>query len=233
MTAASDQRATTVLAAASRLGVRYRTSWPLAVLTGALILGTTAIDVVRTRDAMALVTPEGGIVDDPSRVQGILSVGTFWLIGFILSGIAWSLWIAIVVANVPALTARWPSRSPAGAFFALWIPIIGLKRPYSVVREVVAIPSGSALGPALLVIAWWLAFLAQFYLPTIVVFLRAVGHDDPTIGAAMSTGSATRIALVLVAAILAALVLVTVEYFQQIALERRSQAVIGPDSGAA
>jgi hypothetical protein len=36
-----------------------------------------------------------------------------------------------------------------------------------------------------------------------------------------------------VAAILAALVLVTVEYFQQIALERRSQAVIGPDSGAA
>ncbi len=229
----SAQQARTVLATATRLGVRYRTTWPLAVATGALILGTTALDVVRTRDAMALITPDGGVIDDPTRLQGLVSVGTAWLIGYVLSGLAWSLWIALVVANVPALTARWPNRTPAGAFFALWIPIINLKRPYSVVKEVTAILSDAAVGPALLVIAWWVTFLASFYLPTIVVFLRALGNDDPTIGASMATESTTRIALVIVATILAALVLVTVEYVQRVALDRRSQVVLGPESGGA
>jgi len=233
MSAATAQGTTSVLAAATRLGVRYRATWPLAVLTGALILGTTALDVVRTRQAMGLITPDGGVVDDPTRVEGLLSVGTAYLVGYVLSGVAWSLWIALVVANVPALTARWPNRSPLGAFFALWIPIINLKRPYSVVKEVTAILSGATFGPALLVIAWWVTFLASFYLPTIVVFVRALGHDDSTVGAAMSTGSTTRIAVVFVAATLAALVLVTVEYHQRRALDRRREVVLGGEPGAA
>ena len=44
--------------------------------------------------------------------------------------------MALLVANVPALTGALPSHGPLGAFFALWIPFIGLKRPYSIVKQV-------------------------------------------------------------------------------------------------
>ena len=228
--AASAQSRQTVLVAATRLGVRYRPSWPVALLAGLLILGTTALDVLRTREAMALLTPDGPVAPDPARLQGLISVGTVWLAGYVLSGVLWSIWMALIVMNVPALTARWPSYGPFAALFALWIPIIGLKRPFSIVKQVTTLLSGAGFGPALLVIAWWLTFMASFYLPTFVQLLRALGGDDRTVGESMATGSVTRLALVIVAAILAALVLVTVEYLQRVALERRSQVVLGVEA---
>lgn len=199
----------------------------MAVLAGLLILGTTGLDVLRTREAMALITPDGPVVADPARLQELISVGTVWLAGYVLSGVMWSIWMALIVMNVPALTARWPSYGAFAAFFALWIPIIGLKRPYSIVKQVTTLLSGAGFGPAVLVIAWWLTFMASFYLPTFVQFLRALGGDDRTVWQSMATGSVTRLALVIVAAILAALVLVMVEYLQRVALERRTQIVLG------
>lgn len=224
--AVAAQETRTVLAAASRLGVRYRASWPVAVVAGAFILGTTALDVLRTREAMAVAT--GTVAADPTHVQGVVTLGTAYLVGYLASGVFWSVWMALLVSNVPALTARWPSHGALGALFALWIPFIGLKRPYSIVKQVTTLLGGSA-GAGLLIIAWWIAFLGSFYLPSIVVFLRALSRDDKTLGDALNTGSVTRIVVVIVAAILAALVLVTVEYEQRLALERRSQVVLGPE----
>ena len=224
--AAAAQETRTVLAAASRLGVRYRPSWPVALVTGVLILGTTGLDVLRTREAMAVAT--GAVAADPGRVQSAITLGSAYLVGYIASGIFWSLWMALLVANVPALTARWPSHGPLGAFFALWIPFIGLKRPYSIVKQVTTLLGGGAWA-GLLVIAWWVAFLGSFYLPSIVVFLRALDRDDTTVGDALTTGSVTRIGVVIIAAILAALVLVTVEYYQRLALERRSDIVLAAE----
>jgi hypothetical protein len=230
--AAQAQTTTTILAAATRLGVRYRPSWPVALLAGILILGTTGLDVLRTREALSVLTPDGTLATDPTHIAAMNTVTAIWAVGYGLSGIAWSVWMALLVSNVPALTARWPSHGPIGAFFALWIPFIGLKRPYSIVKQVTTLLSGASFGPALLVIAWWLTFLASFYLPTIVVFLRALGGDDQSVGASMSTGSVTRLALVIVAAVLAALVLVSVEYFQRLALERRTQIVFGAEGAS-
>jgi hypothetical protein len=231
MTAASAEATTTVLAAATRLGARYRTTWPLAALTGALILASTAIEVIQNRISLTLVRPDGSVAMDPPHEQTLLTLGIAHLVCFILAGLGWSLWIAVVVSNVPALTARWPNRSPAGAFFAGWIPIISLKRPYSVVREVVTILSDAAFGPALLVIGWWITWLTYQYGPFVVMFLRALGGDDLTVGDLTSSGVWSGIIFEIVAAILAALVLVTVEYFQRVALDRRSQVVLGPESG--
>jgi hypothetical protein len=131
------------------------------------------------------------------------------------------------VANVPALTARWPTRSPTGAFFAQWIPIINLKRPFTVVRDVVIILSGGAAGPALVVILWWIAFLARYVVPFVYVFLRVIGNDDPTPGDTVRTGSQISIYVSIIAAGLAACVLLTVEYYQNLALRRRSVVVLG------
>ncbi len=231
--AAQAQTTTSILAAASRLGVRYRPSWPVALLAGILILATTGIDVVRTRQVLAAVTPDGTLAAGPAALDAMSTVTTIWVVCYLLSGVAWSIWMALLVSNVPALTARWPAHGPIGAFVALWIPFIGLKRPYSIVKQVTTLLSGASFAPALLVISWWLTFLASFYLPTVVVFLRALGGDDQTVGAAMSTGSVTRLALVIVAAILAALVLVCVEYFQRLALDRRSQIVLGSEATSA
>ena len=225
---AADAQATqTVLAAATRLGVRYRPSWPVAVLTGALILGTTGLDVVQTRQALAVADAVGTVAQ--SQLDALSTVAAVHLGGYILSGIMWSIWMALIVMNVPALTARWSTFGPFSAFFALWIPFIGLKRPYSVVRQVTTMLSGVSLWPAVLVIAWWLTFLASFYVPYVVIILRRIGGDDRTVQDSLMSGSVARLGLVIAAAILAALVLVTVEYFQRLALDRRSQIVLGTE----
>ncbi len=225
---ASATPTTTVLAAATRLGVRYRPSWPIAAATAALIMGSTAIDIVRTRFSMAFVLTNGIATPDPTQAQSLWTLTIAYLICFLAAGLGWSLWIAIVVANVPALTARWPNRSPAGAFFALWIPIVNLRRPYSIVKEVTTILSHASVVPALVVIAWWIAWLTNLYGPNIVVLLKALGPDHPSLGTLITSGSASGLAFEIVAATLAASVLATVEYHQRLALDRRSQVVLGP-----
>jgi hypothetical protein len=164
--AASAQATRTVLATATRLGARYRPTWPLAIVASILIFATTGLIVVQARSDIARVTSDGRLIEDPGTAQAGLSMDAVVVIAFLAGVLVWSIWIALVVANVPALTARWPTRSPTGAFFAQWIPIINLKRPFTVVRDVVIILSGGAAGPALVVILWWIAFLARYVVPS-------------------------------------------------------------------
>jgi hypothetical protein len=224
--------ARTVLAAATRIGARYRTTWPLAILTGAAILASAAIDIVQTRYSLSLLLPDGSYALDVANSETVITLGTAYLVCFILSGLGWSLWIALVVGNVPALTARWPKRTQLGAFFALWIPILNLKRPYSIVKEVTTILSNAAFGPALLVIAWWISWLLFQYGSLLVIILRGLSGDDKTVGGLMTSGTWGGLVFEIVAAILAACVLLVVEYHQQLALQRRSQVVLGAESAA-
>ena len=216
----------TVLAAATRAGAKYRPSWPLALFTGGLIFATTALYIRETRYLNGLTDADGFIVNDPASSQAELPFALALSVVMLLGIVVWSFWIALVVANVPALTGRLPSRSPIGAFFAQWIPIVNIKRPFSVVREVVAILSNGALGPALLVIAWWASYLGAYIIPSIYVILRTIGHDDPTLGASVITGNQIGMYLVIAAAAFAAGILLTVEHGQRRALARRAVVVL-------
>jgi len=226
--AATVERVTTVLAAATRLGVRYRTTWPLAILSSALILASTAIDVVRTQATLTFLRPDGSMtLPPPADAQRLNALAVAYFVCFLLAGLGWSLWIAIVVANLPALTARWPRRSPIGAFLASWIPIVNLKRPYSVVREVTTILSEATLWPALVVIAWWVAWLTWRYGLFFIVLAQTLGARDRRPGVLMASGTTSGLVLEAIAALLAVWVIVVVEYQQRLALDRRAETVLG------
>jgi Domain of unknown function (DUF4328) len=213
----------TVLDAATRVGAKYRPSWPLALLTGGLIFATTTLYVIAVRNAVELART--GVTVGPGQSEATAPAVAFLPVA-LLSYLAWSFWIALVVANVPALTARMPSRSPVGAFLAQWIPIANLKRPFSVVREVMALLSNGAFGPALLVIAWGVTFVAAVLVPSIYVILRTIGHDDPTVTDSLITSNQIGMYLMIAAAALAAAVLLTVEHEQRRALARRAVVVL-------
>jgi hypothetical protein len=227
----ADQ-ARTVLASATRLGARYRGTWPLAIVTVILIFVATAAEVLQTRDVIAHTGADGTVVMTVPELTSSATMGLIGAVAFLLGVLAWSFWIALVVANVPALTARWPTRSPVGAFFGQWIPILNIKRPFTTVRDVVVILAPSTATPALVVMGWWATFLASYFVPFIYVLLRVIGHEDATIGDSVRSGSQIGMYLEIVAAVLAACVVVIVEYHQHLALERRSQLVLGAETTA-
>jgi len=230
--AVSAQEARTVLVAATRLGARYRATWWLAIVAGIMIFVSTAAHTIQTRDIVAHVASDASVVMTAAEAQASATIGLVGAAAFLLGMLFWSIWIALVVSNVPALTARWPTRSPVGAFFGQWIPIIQIKRPFTTVRDVVVILSSSAFFPAVVVIAWWTVFLSSYLIPFFYVLVRVVGHEDRTIGDSLRSGSQIGMLLEIVAAVLAACVLVIVEYHQQVALQRRSQIVLGAETSA-
>jgi hypothetical protein len=222
--AASAQQARTVLATATRLGARDRPTWPLALLVILLIAAATALSFVQAPAWMSNLDIEGNFIDDPARFDRMLTISTWMFAAFGAALLAWSLWIALVVANVPALTARWPPNSPLGAFFAAWIPIIGLKRPHSVVRGVLGILTEGRPLPGLVALAWWIAVLATYFAPTIAVL---TGGPDRTLYQVMSLAFQVRLVLLVVAAVLAVAVVLIIELEQQAALARRATVVLG------
>jgi Domain of unknown function (DUF4328) len=224
LTAARDTQARTVLAMATRLGARYRPTWPLAILVALLIVVATSMNITEVQAWAALVAPDGRFIADESRVHEFLTVSAATLAAYVVAVILWSVWIAIVVANVPALTARWPPNSPIGAFFGAFIPFINLKRPHSVVRGVLAILTEGRAWPRLLALAWWVGVLATYFAPTIVVLLS--GSEVP-VPLAVLTSLNARLALLIPTAILAVTLVVTIEREQRVAIRRRAEVVFG------
>ncbi len=224
LTTARDERARTVLAMADRLGARYRPTWPLAILVGLLIVVATSMNITEVQAWAALVAPDGRLVADETRVHEFLTVSAATLAAYAAALVLWSVWIAIVVANVPALTARWPPNSPIGALFGAWIPIINLKRPHSVVRGVLAILTEGRAWPRLLALAWWVGVLATYFAPTVVVL--ASGSEVP-VPLAVLTSLNARLVLLIPTAILAVTLVVTIEREQRAALRRRADVVFG------
>ncbi len=226
MTSANSQRDLTVLAAVTRLGARYRPTWPLALFVIATVVVAAAISIEQINAWIDVGQVGPGITEVDPRFQRLMSVTVAMLVALTVSVVAWSLWIAVVVANVPALVAKWPPHSPIGAFVAPFIPFIGLKRPYSVVRGVLALISNGNAGPSLLALLWWLAFLAAYFAPTLVLLLSGMGNEREASIDALSQALQVRQLLLIPAAGLAVTVVIVVERQQRAALNRRAGVVL-------
>jgi len=223
LSSSSAQRERTVLAAAARLGARYVPTWPLGIFVIFTIVVAAALAIDQINAAMDVFVLGAGITDADPRFQRLMSGSLAMLVASAVSVVAWCLWIAIVVANVPALVAKWPPNSPIGAFFAPFIPFIGFKRPYSVVRGVVALLSGGSGWSSLLALGWWLTFLAAYFAPTVVLIVNGSIVIDGREGLpAVANALTVRQVLLVPAAVLAIGVVLMIEIQQHGALRRRA-----------
>lgn len=226
MATSAKRETRTVLATAARMGARYRPTWPIAIFVVPLILIVTSLEIERTRIMSSMVGADGRWIGDQATFDQWVSL-LAWSLGIgAVSFLAWSFWIAFVVWNVPALTARWPPNSPIGAFFAPYIPIIGFKRPYSVVRAVLTLLTDGRAAPQAIALAWWVLMLASYFGPTIAILL---GPRFPTELAAVAFAGWVRLAFLVPAGILAVTLVVVIERAQRLALGRRA-AVVAPES---
>jgi hypothetical protein len=227
--AANTQQTRTVLATAARLGAKYRPTWPVAALLVPFMIVATALSFLQAQAFGTLVDPSGAFIDDPILLDRFLTISVAGFAALAAGLVIWSIWIAMIVANIPALTARRPPNSPLGAFSSAWIPIINLKRPHTVVRGVLSILTETQSGPRLLALAWWLAVLAAWFGPTIVQLVRPAAEPA---GITLVFALQVRAVLLVVAMILAVAVVLVVEQAQRAALNRRAVAVLGEPAAA-
>ena len=213
----------TVLAKVTRIGARYVPTWPIAIPLVPVILATTVLAILVVQGWSAAILPTGQLAEDAASQAHLLTLSQAMDVGFLAGVVLWGLWIALVVRNVPALTAQWPPNSPAGAFFAPFIPWRGWRRPHAVVRGVLAIISPGRSGPRLVALAWWISVLAAYVVPSVVWLLR---RSD--MGNWLALGFALQIwaALLSISAVLAVSVVVVVELEQHRALEHRATTLM-------
>jgi hypothetical protein len=228
ISAANTQQTRTVLAQATRMGQKYRPTWLLAVLLIPLMVAATYLWITGTNSLLGLIDSNGLLTRDTVRIQGLLDQLTATGIAFTAALVVWSIWIAFVVANVPALTARWPPNGSLSALLAAWIPFICFKRPHTVVRGVLTTLTDGKPGPSLLALAWWLALLATYFLPTVALFVSR----SPTVLGGLTTTHTFQVTLMVVSLVLAIGVVIVVEWEQHLALGRRADAVLGEAAAA-
>ena len=206
----------TVQARAERMGARYRPTWPLAVMVVPVILATTWLSFAWTNALVASIGPNG----ETLSTQPVRDLSFPLLIALLAGLFLWSAWIALVVANVPALTARQPTHSIAGAFFAQFR---GFRAPYRVIWGVLVLLSARRSGPRLVVLAWWVALLSAYAAPLVVIILRG----NESLYQALVVGMQVRLWLLGIGAVLALAVVFVVEREQRAALHRRDSALAG------
>jgi hypothetical protein len=215
----------TVLEKVTRIGARYRPTWPVAIPLVPMIIAGTVLAILVVQGWSASINPSGQLEGDAETEGHLLVLSQAMAAAFGAGVLLWGLWIALVVRNVPALTARWAPNSPAGAFFAPFIPWRGWRRPHSVVRGVLAILSDGRSGPLLVALAWWVACLAAYIVPSVVWLARRSDMGQwPAFGLALKVWAA----LLVVAAILAIAVVVVVEREQRGAMLRRGTTLMAP-----
>lgn len=223
---AAARASVTVLAQATRLGARYHRSWPIALLVIPLIVAATALDVVQTQAIGGLVRADGRLLADPGRFDDYARLAIASAASYLVSVLAWSTWIAVVVSNLPALVARWSSRGPLGAFLAPFIPVLWIRRPFSVVRETVGLLRDNAILAGLIVTAWWCAWLAAAFVPGILLITGGLAGPSATRLQNLVVATQIRLAFILPAAILAIAVVVIIEGLQRTALRRRALVLL-------
>ena len=218
--AAAATQATTVLSRAARIGARYRLTWPLAVVVAPLIVASTVLYLATASyDAQVLAHPRAISQAELTHLTGLVLP----LVGVTLLGVVfWSIWIALVTANVPALTGAWTPHGPIAAFLAVFIPIIGFKRPYTIVRDVLSVLTGAAIGPLLIAMFWWWSLLVAWFGPAVIVVVLVA---TSSVADSMSVVIQFEEFAYVVAAVLALAVLALVELAEQRALRDRATAV--------
>jgi hypothetical protein len=226
------RKATDHLAAAARTGARYRKTWVLAGLFIPLSILNTVIEFVRHGVELPLLQGDGTIAGTRAEMWLIGNIA-LWNLAISLAGtFVWALWIALVVANVPALTARWTPHTPLGAFMSVWVPILNLKRPYTVVRNVLQVLLPGRFAPRLIVLAWWLTLMAaNFGWLAVGVYLAGTGRL--AMRPAIVLSSELRLGLLMLTGVFGAAIVVFVELTQHRALVTRAAIVHLADAAAA
>jgi hypothetical protein len=224
-------KATGYLVAAARTGARYRKTWLLAALFVPLSILNTVIEFVRYGAELRLLQGNGVVVGTRAEMWLIGNIGLWNLLVSLAGTFVWALWIALVVANVPALTARWTPHTPLGAFMSVWVPILNLKRPYTVVRNVLQVLLPGRFAPRLIVLGWWLSLMAaSFGWLAVGVYLIATGRM--ALRPAVVLSSELRLGLLMLTGLLGAALVVFVEIAQRRALVMRSAIVHLADAAA-
>ena len=126
-----------------------------------------------------------------------------------------------MVANVPALVARWPRYGWLAALLGAWIPFINIKRPFSVVREACSQIADRPNGAMLIAAAWWLCILLWWFGSNLVDDGRILGGDDATVLQSQLVGTQFGLIFYVPAGIFAAGVVFSVERLQRQALRGR------------
>lgn len=216
--------ATTRMAMAVGRGARYRPTWPLALGIIPLIAAVAVLDALLWPQLVSILRSAGGATADGARNEELFGMLGIEFGMMLVAVVLWSVWMAICLGNVPALTGRWPGFGPSDALTAP----LGLRswryRPMQVVREVVDQYAGQRIGPGLLVTAWWAAWLAAYILPGLYVLLRRfVGSGTPR---DTMDGLLIRPYLLGIAAVLAIALVLVVERLQHGARVRRDRAVL-------
>ena len=225
MASVNAQQATAHLAAAARTGARYRPSWVLAAVFLALSVLNTVAEFLRVAALSPLLSADGTIVASNSQLDQVRMLA-LWNVGASLLGtLVWALWIALVVANVPALTARWTNRTPLGAFMSVFIPIVSLKRPYTVVRSVLRILSDGRPGAGLIALTWWWTFLFATYGSIFVIPVYAELSGGFEFWPPIIFATQVRLAFLIITAIFGGLVVVMIEQGQRRAANTRAAIV--------
>ena len=228
-TTAATQESRTLLAQVERIGLRYHATWPLAVLLIPIIAVATVTSVLQVAAVAALVSPEGHIIENRALIDEALRMTTISSGSFLLGLVVWSIWIARVVTNVPSLVARWPRYGWLAALLGAWIPIICVKRPFSVVREVCSQLSDRPNGAILIAAAWWLCILLWYFGSNLVAFGRVLGGNDPSVLQSQLIGEQFGQVFFVPAGIFAAGVVFSVERLQRQARRRRETTVLMAD----
>jgi hypothetical protein len=175
----SAQQATANLAAAARHGARYRPSWIFALPTVALWSAGPWLQWRLLTIISPVVGPDGAIHLANSQFASFRLLALLYAGVLIGGAVVWGLWMAMLVGNVPALTARWTPHTPVGAFVSPWIPILSFKRPYTVVRNSLRILTSGQAGPGLIALLWWLASLAAWFGPVgVQIYAALSGRFD-------------------------------------------------------
>lgn len=229
LTTSARQEERTLAAQIERIGARYVATWPLAIVLIPLIAVATVTSVLQIAAVTALLTPEGQVIENPELSQEAVRMTVISSGSFLLGIVVWSIWIARVIANVPALVMRYPRYGWLAALLGAWIPIICIKRPFSVVREVCSQLVDRPNGAMLIAAAWWLCILLWYFGSNLVAAGRILGGDDASVLQSQLVGTQFGLIFYVPAGIFAAGVVFSVERLQRQALRRRDTTVLMAD----
>jgi hypothetical protein len=154
----------------------------LAALVVALALWTIV-------DVIAVILYQGSGRTLAKAAFEIVSLSTLlaallFLVAYVISIVAWCMWMHRVYRNLPALGAVAPKYSPAWAAGSWFVPILNLFRPYQVVRDI-----WQTLAPGVpwtLLIVWWWFFLGGNWAANAVGRVNIGGGADEALDAVVN-----------------------------------------------
>jgi hypothetical protein len=176
-------------AVANRAVRGYRSTLPIAVVAGALIVAVAVLGVylvvlqadgqgalkaafspgISSAAAQELLRTEAERIAVPSLLRGGLTI---------LAVVAFAIWLSLVTANVPALGGGQPARSPVKALVYPLIPIVNLIKVPGMILDVLYRVDPQS-GGAFMVIAAWIGLVGSWFVSLIggwMITFAAVGR---------------------------------------------------------